>query len=147
MSMLRRSTQPKHSDTFIAHGTQLEGVIRCEANIRIDGKFTGELTCSGTITIGEHGEAHSTLTASHIIIAGSVVGDIHANGKLVIASTGQVSGNCLSEVLLIEEGGMLNGTSLMERSSGGGGNKKDSKGNQQEAANVPGHKEGEKQAG
>ncbi|WP_268623624.1 bactofilin family protein [Paenibacillus alvei] len=146
--MLRRSTQqPKHSDTYIAPGTQLEGAIRCEANIRIDGKFTGEVTCSGTITIGEHGEAYSTLTANHIIVAGSVVGDIHASGKLVISSTGQVCGNCLSEVLLIQEGGLLNGTSLMERSSESSSSKKGSKGNRQEAANASSHKESEKQAG
>lgn len=146
--MLRRSTQqPKHSDTYIAPGTQLEGAIRCEANIRIDGKFTGEVTCSGTITIGEHGEAHSTLTANHIIVAGSVVGDIHASGKLVISSTGQVCGNCLSEVLLIQEGGLLNGTSLMERSSEASSSKKSGKGNRQEAANASSNKESEKQAG
>lgn len=116
--MFQRSSHPlKQGDTFIALGTQLEGTIHCEANIRIDGKFTGKLECDGTITIGKCGEVQSSLCATHIIVAGTVIGDLHATGKLSITSTGQIFGNCLCEILRIEEGGLLNGSSLMERSS------------------------------
>lgn len=111
----RAAYQPKQTDTFIGPGTAFEGNIHCESNIRIDGKFKGEITSSGSITIGERGEAHSTLSASFIVIAGTVVGDIHTSGKLLITSTGQVCGNCESGLLIIEEGGILNGTSLVER--------------------------------
>ncbi|MBN3523436.1 bactofilin family protein [Paenibacillus apiarius] len=111
----RAKYQPQQTDTFIGHGAEFEGNICCESNIRIDGKFKGEIISSGSITIGDRGEAHSTLSAGLIVIAGTVVGDIHASGKLLITSTGKVCGNCESAVLVIEEGGILNGTSLVEQ--------------------------------
>ncbi|CAH8718300.1 polymer-forming cytoskeletal protein [Paenibacillus thiaminolyticus] len=114
--MFQRSSQRiKPTDTFIGHGTDMNGTIYSQTNVRIDGKFTGELSSSGTITIGERGEAHSTLTARHVVVAGTVVGDIKTTGKLLITSSGQVLGHCESGLLVVEEGGILNGTSMVER--------------------------------
>ncbi|BFH24719.1 polymer-forming cytoskeletal protein [Paenibacillus melissococcoides] len=112
--MFQRSSQRiKPTDTFIGHGTDMNGTIHSQSNVRIDGKFTGELSSSGTITVGERGEAHSTLIARHVVVAGTVVGDIRTTGKLLITSSGQVLGQ--SGLLVVEEGGILNGTSMVDR--------------------------------
>lgn len=146
--MFRRSSHSLKQGTFIAPGTQLEGTICCEANIRIDGKFTGKLECSGTITIGKCGEIQSSLCANHIIVAGTVIGDLHATGKLTITSTGQVFGNCLCEVLRIEEGGLLNGSSFMDRTSNSGASNDRSKGSKVGSSYAEEEKRGsEKQMG
>ncbi|PZM64108.1 bactofilin family protein [Paenibacillus dendritiformis] len=114
--MFQRSSQRiKPTDTFIGHGTDMNGTVHSESNVRIDGKFTGELSSSGTITVGERGEAHSTLTGRHVVVAGIVVGDIKTTGKLLITSSGQVLGHCESGLLVVEEGGILNGTSMVDR--------------------------------
>ncbi|MBG9794717.1 integral membrane protein [Paenibacillus dendritiformis] len=114
--MFQRSSQRiKPTDTFIGHGTDMNGTIHSQSNVRIDGKFTGELSSSGTITVGERGEAHSTLIARHVVVAGTVVGDIKTTGKLLITSSGQVVGHCTSGLLVVEEGGILNGTSMVDR--------------------------------
>ncbi|GAC43804.1 bactofilin family protein [Paenibacillus popilliae] len=114
--MFQRSSQRiKPADTFIGHGTDLNGTIHSPSNVRIDGKFTGELSSSGTITVGERGEVHSILAARHVVVAGTVVGDIKTTGKLLITSSGQVRGRCESGLLVVEEGGILNGTSMVER--------------------------------
>lgn len=111
--MFQRSSQRiKPTDTFIGHGTDMNGTIHSQSNVRIDGKFTGELSSSGTITVGERGEAHSTLIARHVVVAGTVVGDIRTTGKLLITSSGQVLGQ--SGLLVVEEGGILNGTSMVD---------------------------------
>ncbi|CAH8772954.1 bactofilin family protein [Paenibacillus dendritiformis] len=114
--MFQRSSQRiKPTDTFIGHGTDMNGTVHSESNVRIDGKFTGELSSSGTITVGERGEAHSTLIGRHVVVAGIVVGDIKTTGKLLITSSGQVLGHCESGLLVVEEGGILNGTSMVDR--------------------------------
>lgn len=114
--MFQRSSQRiKTTDTFIGHGTDMNGTVHSQSNVRIDGKFTGELSSNGTITVGERGEAHSTLSARHVVVAGTVIGDIKTTGKLLITSSGQVMGHCESGLLVVEEGGILNGTSMVDR--------------------------------
>lgn len=105
----------KTTDTLIGQGTVAEGNLHCEANVRIEGKFHGEIHCLGELIIGENGEARSNIKASEVIVAGKVVGDITAHGKLIISSSGQVDGNVHVVNLIIMEGGILNGNSKMEK--------------------------------
>ncbi|MNH81865.1 Polymer-forming cytoskeletal [compost metagenome] len=105
----------KGSDTLIGIGSDIEGKLRCEANLRLEGKFHGEIETTGEIVIGESGEAHSTIKGNEIIVAGKVFGDIITEGKLTITASGQVDGNVSAHTLVILDGGILNGISIMER--------------------------------
>lgn len=102
-------------DTLIGQGTVAEGNLHCEANLRIEGKFQGEIHCLGELIIGESGEARSNINAEEVIVAGKVIGDITTQGKLTISSSGQVDGNVQVLNLIIMEGGILNGSSKMEK--------------------------------
>ncbi|GGH12713.1 bactofilin family protein [Paenibacillus segetis] len=103
------------TDTLIGQGTVVEGNLHCEANLRIEGKFHGEIHCLGELIIGESGEASSNIKASEVIVAGKVIGDIISHGKLTITSNGQVDGSVHVVNLIIMEGGILNGNSKMEK--------------------------------
>ncbi|WP_433945654.1 bactofilin family protein [Paenibacillus sp. SN-8-1] len=105
----------KGSDTLIGIGSDIQGKLRCEANLRLEGKFHGEIETTGEIVIGESGEAHSTIRGNEIIVAGKVFGDIITEGKLTITASGQVDGNVSAHTLVILDGGILNGISIMER--------------------------------
>lgn len=96
--------------TLISHGTEIEGKLQCPSNLRIDGQFSGEIDCRGTIIIGELGEVQSNISAAQVIIAGKVLGEIKCHGKLIITATGTIIGNCEAEYLVIHEGGILNGS-------------------------------------
>ncbi|RUT30606.1 polymer-forming cytoskeletal protein [Paenibacillus zeisoli] len=105
----------KVSDTLIGVGSDIQGKLRCESNLRLEGKFQGEIETTGEIVIGESGEAHSTIKGNEIIVAGKVFGDIITEGKLTITASGQVDGNVSAHTLVILDGGILNGISIMER--------------------------------
>lgn len=107
------------TDTLIGHGTEMDGHLKSEAGIRIDGTFTGDIDCKGDLVIGEKGEANSTITARDVTIAGKVRGDVHTRGKLVITSSGQLHGDSYAATLIVQEGGVLNGSSKMERAEFG----------------------------
>ncbi|MCM3700034.1 polymer-forming cytoskeletal protein [Paenibacillus macerans] len=102
------------TDTLIGQGSSIEGKLECKSNLRLEGKFSGEIECLGQIVIGETGEAHSNIQGGEVIVAGKVVGDILTGGKLTITSNGQVEGNVDVAKLIILEGGQLNGSSKME---------------------------------
>jgi cytoskeletal protein CcmA (bactofilin family) len=103
------------TDTLIGQGSTAEGKLNCEANLRIEGHFHGEIYCQGEVLVGGTGEARSNIHASKVVIAGKVIGDITTQGSLTITSTGQVIGNVHVVNLIILEGGLLNGGSKMEK--------------------------------
>ncbi|MEF2967594.1 polymer-forming cytoskeletal protein [Paenibacillus sp. M1] len=105
------------TDTLIGRGSTIEGKLECKANLRIEGKFQGEIDCGGQVIVGETGEAKSNIIGTDIIVAGKVIGDIVSQGRLTITSSGQVDGNVSVAKLVIIEGGLLNGSSHMEKAS------------------------------
>lgn len=116
--MRRRNKLPAGNRyTLIGLGTSIQGKLECEANLRIEGHFHGEIDCAGQVVIGETGEAKSNIRGADIIVAGHVIGDIISEGRLTITGSGHVDGNVHVAKLIIVEGGLLNGSSHMERSA------------------------------
>lgn len=103
----------KSTDSLIGHGGTLEGKVHCDTNLRIEGNFSGEILCEGTVTVGEQGQVHSSIEAQEIIIAGTVYGNVTAQGKLTLTETGQLHGNIAAGQLSITEGSLLNGAVAM----------------------------------
>jgi cytoskeletal protein CcmA (bactofilin family) len=110
----KKTMNPNITDTLIGEGSQFEGRIKSEASVRVEGSITGDIECAGDVTVGEHGIVKSNINARNIIIAGSVHGNILTKGVLKITSTGKLFGNTTTASLMIDEGGVFQGTSKME---------------------------------
>ncbi|WP_372632915.1 polymer-forming cytoskeletal protein [Cohnella sp.] len=102
------------TDTLIGAGTEFNGLMKSEADVRIEGAYHGDIESKGSIVVGKGGVARSNITARDVTIAGKVYGDVHTLGKLVITATGQLHGNSQAAVLHVQEGGILNGGSRMD---------------------------------
>ncbi|WP_282937231.1 polymer-forming cytoskeletal protein [Paenibacillus sp. RC67] len=102
------------TDTLIGEGTLFEGRMKSEASIRIEGQITGDVDCAGDVTIGEHGVVKSNVIARNVILAGTVNGNVLCKGKLTIRATGKLYGNTTAQSLIIDEGGIFQGTSKMD---------------------------------
>ncbi len=114
MSKIGRKKQDAGKlDTLIGHNTAIEGELRSSGSIRIEGSFTGKLITEGDITIGEQATASSNIQARHIWIAGEVIGHVHTTGTLTILQGGILRGDASCHALVIEEGGIFEGTSQM----------------------------------
>lgn len=105
---------PNTTDTLIGEGSTFEGRIRSEASLRVEGIIIGDIECVGDVTVGEHGNARSNITARNVTIAGMVQGNVSTRGLLTITASGQLFGNTLSQTLLISEGGVFQGQSKMQ---------------------------------
>ncbi|OBZ07703.1 polymer-forming cytoskeletal protein [Bacillus sp. FJAT-26390] len=104
---------PDTTDTLVGEGSTFEGKIKSEASIRVDGHVIGDIESAGHVTIGENGSARSTIVARDLILAGKVYGNVEVKGTLTIRATGSLIGNLSAENLLIEAGGVFQGTSKM----------------------------------
>src|SRR5690554_1819312 len=104
---------PDTTDTLIGEGTVFDGNINSEASIRIEGTVTGDIVCKGDVTIGDAGNAKSSISARSVVIAGMVRGNVTTTDKLTITASGQLHGNTTSKTLIIDDGGVFMGSSKM----------------------------------
>jgi len=101
---------------YLGKETVFEGKMTFEGVFRLDGKFDGEIFESGTLVVGETAVVKGKIALSTIVINGLVEGDISANGRVEIHSTGKVYGTLLTPILVINEGGIFEGNCKMKGS-------------------------------
>jgi cytoskeletal protein CcmA (bactofilin family) len=109
----KKKINPNTTDTMIGKGSAFEGKIISEASIRIEGKYKGNIQCTGDVTIGEEGSVQSDIEARNVYISGTIHGNITTKGKIIISSTGKLFGNMSAQTFVIDEGGVFQGSSRM----------------------------------
>jgi len=93
--------------------THLEGTLRAEGNVRIDGTFIGDVSTTGRIMIGELGMVEGNLVGESVETAGVLKGNVVAR-KVSVLRTGRILGDLRLEKLMTEEGGFMQGRVTME---------------------------------
>ena len=101
---------------FLGRETVFEGKMTFQGVFRLDGKFEGEIFNSGVLVIGEAAVIKGKVEVNTIVIHGLVEGDVFAKARAEITSTGKFHGNLSTPVLIINEGGILDGQCRMEGS-------------------------------
>ena len=101
----------------IGDGTDFEGKLSCDGDIRIDGQFKGELQVSGTLTVGPDAVIEADIYAPHIAIAGNIHGNIFAEEKLEIFPPAKVLGTIEAPKLLIDDGAIFEGSCRMSQTT------------------------------
>ena len=98
--------------TLIAAGTEIHGDIQFKGRLHIDGLVEGAIRGEGAqamLTLSEHARVVGELHAPHIVINGSVEGDVTALDRLELASNARVEGNVFYKVLEMSAGAQING--------------------------------------
>jgi len=103
---------------FLGKETVFEGKMTFEGVFRLDGKFEGEIFESGTLIVGETAVVKGKIGVNTLIINGHVEGEVYAQGRVEIHSTGKLLGNLSAPIITIAEGGILEGNCKMEGQPG-----------------------------
>lgn len=99
---------------FLGKETVFEGKMTFEGVFRLEGKFEGEIFNSGTLIVGETAVVRGKVEVNTIIINGFVEGEIFGKNRVEIHSTGKVFGSIFTPILIVNEGGILEGQCKME---------------------------------
>ena len=97
----------------IVEGTVIEGEIKSESNIRIDGIVKGMTTTQGRLVIGPNGVIEGEVVCRNADIEGTLNGKITASELLSLKSTSKLTGDIVSRRLAIEPGAVFTGTCTM----------------------------------
>jgi cytoskeletal protein CcmA (bactofilin family) len=103
------SSVPEEISAFLGKETLFEGKMTFQGVFRLDGRFEGEIFESGTLIVGESALIKGKVGVNTIIINGRVEGELHAEERVEIHSTGKFSGTLITPLLVVNEGGFLNG--------------------------------------
>ncbi len=96
-------------NSIIGYGTVFTGDLDLTGLLKIDGDFSGSVKAEGKVLIGHTGRAKCSIFAGTVVVGGIVKGDIYAEDRVVVLSTGMVIGNIRAPKLVMEEGVLFNG--------------------------------------
>ena len=97
----------------IVEGTSIEGDIRSDSNIRIDGRLKGTIHTKGRLVIGTSGVIEGEINCENADIEGVFIGKINVNQLLSLKATAKLTGDIITSKLAIEPGAMFSGACSM----------------------------------
>lgn len=104
--------------SLLSAGTSIEGKITTDGSIRVDGKLVGDLVAKANAAVGATGTVEGNVEAKNVSIAGRVVGNITATGKLILEEKSVMRGDIRASILVVDEGAVFDGRCAMPREEG-----------------------------
>lgn len=81
-----------HPPTYISTGTRVEGTLRAEGSVEIDGEFKGDIIAEGSVTIRT--DVTGNITARSLIVVGCcLTGDARISELMTVDVNSSVNGN------------------------------------------------------
>ena len=102
------------SATLISSGTVLQGDVKSENDLRIDGTIHGNVFSRAKVVVGPSGFVEGNIESVHVDISGRLTGNIVAKEMVQLRAQAQVQGNIHSASLQVDAGAVFNGQSQME---------------------------------
>jgi cytoskeletal protein CcmA (bactofilin family) len=92
------SSKPQNRiDTLIGINTRVDGNIRFNGGLRVDGEINGNITAepdsASTLVISEHGEVNGQINVTHLVSNGKITGPVHATEYLELQSKANIVGD------------------------------------------------------
>ncbi|MDR1777539.1 MAG: polymer-forming cytoskeletal protein [Desulfovibrio sp.] len=106
----------KEEIAFLGSDTIYEGKLSFKGTVRIEGKYTGEITSDGTLNVGKDAAVDGTLNVGELLLSGRFNGEVAAKRRVVVYSSGILEGVVQTPSLLTEEGGIIEGQVRMKNS-------------------------------
>ena len=106
--------------TIVGTGARLEGNVISAGNLRIDGQVKGQINADGDVVLSPQSQVEADIRSQNVSVAGRFKGNILVKGKAHLARGGRVDGNITSKTLVVEEGGIFHGQSIMDAGAGSG---------------------------
>jgi cytoskeletal protein CcmA (bactofilin family) len=105
-----RSSQPRPSGGILSRGVSIEGSVKFDTELLIDGEVEGTIESTGTLTIGEHARIRGEITAASITVLGKVEGNILATERCELQAGSTLRGDIEAPRLVVDEAAAFQGS-------------------------------------
>lgn len=100
---------------FLGAGSEFEGRMTFNENMRIDGRFRGEIASQDLLIIGETGCLQADVAVGSVIINGEFQGTIKAQSSVQLKAPAKVTGEIICPRVSIEDGVIFDGSIQMSK--------------------------------
>ncbi|WP_353484405.1 polymer-forming cytoskeletal protein [Haliscomenobacter sp.] len=109
------SVTPVNPNAFnsLVQGTVVEGTVRSESDIRVDGLIKGKLFCDAKVVIGPTGQIEGEIRCANAVVEGKFEGTIIVTELLNVRENAVVIGEVTTGKLLVQSGAVFNVTCTM----------------------------------
>ena len=96
---------------FLDAATSINGELRFSGTLRVNGNIQGSITTDDLLIVGEEAVVNADIKAGEVAILGTVSGNIECVRSVQICPSGRLRGDVRSPKLVIEDGGVFEGSS------------------------------------
>ena len=108
-------------DTLVGSGSILQGDLEFTGGLRVDGHIKGHIsaqdTNKGTLVLSETGVVEGDINVPHVIINGTVKGNVVSTGHVELQANAKVTGDIHYKAVEMELGALLNGSLVSDTSA------------------------------
>ena len=101
------------SVNIIGNGTDINGNIKTNGDLRIDGFIKGTIQATGKVVVGSTGKVEGEISCQNADISGDVKAHIKVTELLSLKASAIVSGDIFTNKLAIEPGAVFTGACKM----------------------------------
>ncbi|MDO4689866.1 MAG: polymer-forming cytoskeletal protein [Fusobacterium sp.] len=98
-----------NSVCLISKETLIKGTIETASMFQLEGVLEGDIKSESLVHIGITGRVKGNIDTESLLVDGEVFGEVSAE-RVEIGKTGKVFANIISNVFVIQEGGLFEGT-------------------------------------
>jgi cytoskeletal protein CcmA (bactofilin family) len=106
---VREVTSRDRRESVFGPGVTLEGKIEGEANLRIAGRFKGDIQIKGDLNIEKGAHLTAKIAAANVVVAGELDGNIVATSQVRLLESAQMVGDLKATTLTVEAGSRMRG--------------------------------------
>ncbi len=100
-------------DTLIGRSARIQGDVEFSGGLHIDGQVAGSVRVApggtASVSVSEHGLIEGSIEAPHVVLNGTVNGDIMASERVVLGAKARVRGNVSYGVIEMALGAEITG--------------------------------------
>jgi cytoskeletal protein CcmA (bactofilin family) len=111
--MAKENETVSTSINLIGAGTSIEGEVKSNGDIRIDGTVKGSVTSKAKVVIGSTGLIEGDINCQNADISGAVKGKTNVTEMLFLKSSAKITGDIVSSKLVVESGATFTGSCNM----------------------------------
>jgi cytoskeletal protein CcmA (bactofilin family) len=130
------SIPPSSGYSLLDSQLTVSGDIDTLGSLRIDGRLIGVIRRADTVVLGVGATMTGDVCAREVIVGGSLTGNVHATERVELQPTAIVTGDITTQVVLVQEGGVVNGRVEMQPPGNAAGSHRTAAGAEHSATSV-----------
>jgi cytoskeletal protein CcmA (bactofilin family) len=105
----KESASRGNRESVFGAGVTIEGKIEGDSDVRIGGKFKGDIQIRGDLNIEKGAHLAAKINAANVTLGGELDGNVVASGQVRLTESGQMVGDLKASTLTVAAGSRMRG--------------------------------------